>query len=233
MALDVIGSGFPRNGTMSLRAAFVKLGYAPNYHMAEIVPPRPGFNDGHIEAWADFIEGTRRWTGIGCFSDIARAVTSRRAPRSKELADAFPDARVVHTVRDPEAWYASYSTLMRVVQPILWAGFVVPRLRHFRRILRGMESRVFGATAPDRDACLRAYERHNDEVRRTIPADRLLVFEVKEGWGPLCSFLGCPVPDEPFPHVNEGEQLPRLARSVLSKMVTGRWNALRQQLDEL
>jgi hypothetical protein len=231
MALEVIGAGFPRNGTMSLRAAFEKLGYAPSYHMSEVLAPRPGLNDGHVEAWADFLEGKRPMDWHWLFEKYRACCDFPASAFYKELAESWPDARVVLTLRDPERWYASYSTLVRATRPLRWAGYVVPRLRQFRRVVEGLDARVFEGRRIDHDICIRAYQRHNEEVVRTIPADRLLVFEVKEGWQPLCEFLGKPVPDEPFPHLNEGENMAARVRRALPQLALGRGSALRREID--
>jgi hypothetical protein len=232
MALEVIGAGFPRNGTMSLRAAFEKLGYAPSYHMSEVIAPRPGLNDGHIEAWADFLEGKRLMDWAWLMEHYRACCDFPASAFYKELAEVWPDARVVLTLRDPEKWYASYATLMRATRPLFWGGYVVPRLRQFRRVTEGLDARVFEGRRLDRDVCIRAYERHNEEVKRTIPAERLLVFDLKDGWEPLCDFLGKPIPEEPFPHLNEGRGLGARVRKMLPRIVMGRWSALRRDMDD-
>lgn len=123
---------------------------------------------------------------------------------------------------------------MRAVRPLLWAGYVVPHLRHFRRVVDGLHERVFASQRLDRDTWIRAYERHNEEVVRTISPDRLLVFDLSEGWEPLCDFLGKPVPkNEPFPHLNEGQNLAAQCRRVLARVLMGRWGAARGVIEEM
>jgi hypothetical protein len=63
--------------------------------------------------------------------------------------------------------------------------------------------RTFGGRFEDRAHAIETFERHTEEVRQGVPAERLLVFEVGQGWEPLCAHLGVPVPDEPFPHLND------------------------------
>lgn len=233
MVLEVIGAGFPRNGTMSLRSAFETLGYAPSYHMSEVLVPRPGLNEGHAKAWADFIEGKHAMEWEPLFASYRSCCDFPSSAFYRELVEAWPNARVVLTKRDPERWYTSYSTMMRAVRPLLLAGFVVPHLRDFRRVVDGLHERVFDAQRLDRDTWIRAYVRHNEEVVRTVPADRLLVFDLCEGWEPLCEFLGQPVPNEPFPHLNEGKDLAAQSRRVLTRILMGRWGAARGVIEEM
>ncbi len=112
----------------------------------------------------------------------------------KELTAAHRNAKVILTVRDPQRWYDSISaTIFTLRDDQLPAG---PRDIIF--------SRTFDGRLTDRDHCQAVFARHVQAVRETIAPDRLLVFDVKEGWEPLCAFLGVPVPkDEPFPHVND------------------------------
>jgi hypothetical protein len=127
-----------------------------------------------------------------------------------------PDAKVILTVRDPNKWYESaYNTIYRIT----WAAspqvsstrasLVVPtakRMKHARRmIIEVVWQRDFDGRFEDREHAIETFERHNEEVKQRVPAEKLLVYEVKEGWAPLCEFLGVEVPDKPFPHLNDTE----------------------------
>ena len=121
----------------------------------------------------------------------------------EELAREYPDAKVVLSVRDPEKWYESVlGTISRVRQSLSRVLPLVPVLRWLPKMLDEIWSDVFGADFEDRGRTIAAFERHSREVKERVPAERLLVYEVRQGWEPLCRFLGVEVPDEPFPHVN-------------------------------
>jgi hypothetical protein len=203
--LDVIGAGLPRTGTLTLKAALERLGFGPCYHMfdhLELIdrwlpePPRD------LEGWARVFEGYRSvadWPA-GFFW--------------QPLADAFPAARVVLTVRDVDRWYVSFQGMLRARHASMTDG---PFERSFLRLtplLETMARTTFGAVEPfpdwlpGREQAAAAFHRHIARVVASLPADRLLVFDVREGWGPLCAFLGTPVPvGEPFPRLNDLDAL--------------------------
>ncbi|WP_246060169.1 sulfotransferase family protein [Herbidospora galbida] len=209
--MDVIGAGFGRTGTRSLKAALELLGFGPCYHMAGVIaePHR-------VRQWLDVGEGrSADWDAI--FAGHRSAVDFPAASYWRELAAHYPAAKVVLTVRDPGRWYDSASeTIFRrqieAGQPKPWRRRLVTRLIAWRspdfalypRMARAtIFDRVFDGRVADRDHCVAVFRRHVEEVKEAFPADRLLVFECREGWEPLCRFLGVPVPDVPFPQANE------------------------------
>jgi len=216
VALEVIGAGFGRTGTLSMQAALEQLGFAPCYHFTEVIERRPGRNDGHRRAWVDFAKGRRPMDWRWLFTHYRATVDFPMCLYFSELIEAFPDARVVLTVRDPERWFESFDTLVQGLDRIRFGRFFAPKLRAtttiFDRLLRGP---VFGGRL-DRASCVAAFERHRDAVIRRVSADRLLVYDVRSGWDPLCRFLGIPVPETAFPHLNEGDDLDaRMTRALL------------------
>lgn len=208
--MKVIGAGFGRTGTRSLKAALEILGFGPCYHMSTVIaePYR-------VRQWLDVGEGrSRDWDTL--FTGFRSALDWPASAYWRELAGHYPDAKVVLTVRDPARWYDSVS------ETIFRSALEERRLPLRRRVTRWLVARrapdfalyprmaratvmdrVFGGRIDDRDHVLDVYERHAAEVRAAIPAERLLVFEVRDGWEPLCAFLGVPVPEVPFPQVNE------------------------------
>lgn len=216
MALEVIGAGFGRTGTLSVQAALEQLGFAPCYHYTEVIERRPGRNDGHLRAWLDLARGRRAMDWRWLFASYRAVVDFPMCTYYPELLEAFPGARVVLTVRDPERWFESFDTLVRSLHRLRFGRLFAPKLRATATIFEQLvKRRVFGGRL-DRVACLEAFERHRREVVRRVPAERLLVYEVKDGWAPLCAFLGVPEPAAPFPHLNEGEDLAaRMTRSLL------------------
>jgi hypothetical protein len=119
----------------------------------------------------------------------------------RELMALYPQAKVVLNVRDPVAWYESTRDTLWVVQGVLpWWFPRTARRMHDEVIWHGR----FEGEFENRDRAIAIYEAHVREVRRTVPPERLLVFDVQEGWQPLCDFLERPVPaGEPFPHLND------------------------------
>lgn len=197
MALDVIGSGFGRTGTKSLKAALERLCYGKCHHMHEIVE-----HPEQVAHWQNLAAGrTVDWNDV--FAGYRSQVDWPGAHVWRELAHAFPQAKVVHTVRPEEQWWASFD---KTIGKFLARYMDLPLPPHVRDIMTAWNDLVgkgtFGGMADDKSVCLAAFRQRTEEVRTALPADRVLVFDVAEGWGPLCAFLGADVPDEPFPHHN-------------------------------
>lgn len=203
MGLQVIGAGFGRTGTLSLKAALEQLGFGPCYHMYELLgqlehaPSWLAANAGNAEALrtplADY-QATVDWPGCMFW---------------RELLDVYPDAKVVLSVRPPDRWYDSFRETVGAVisqeRPADLPDAFAPMFDVSDQIVR---DRSFGADFDVTDASrvIAAYEAHTGAVRAGVPAERLLEFDVAHGWEPLCAFLGVPVPDAPFPNVNDREQ---------------------------
>ena len=223
--ITVIGAGLPRTGTLSLKSALDLLGFGPTYHMFELMRrPRRVDDwlraaDGHPVDWDDVLRGYRS------------AVDWPASFFYRELAAAYPHARVILTVRDPQRWFDSSERLLRsgalrsmVSRP---ASRLVPLVGRMNRLMSHISATTF---AIDHETAMRgtvgrqravaAFERHVREVAATVPADRLLVFDVREGWEPLCRFLGVPVPAVPFPHDNEAGSFERDFRRRTRRMYT-------------
>lgn len=209
--MKVIGAGFGRTGTASLKAALELLGHGPCYHMSTIIAePR------RVRQWLDIGEGRPAgWDEV--FAGFRSALDWPAAAYWRELAAHYPDAKVILTVRDPERWYDSVASTI-FARALAERRRLPPRRRIVRwlvarrspdfalypRMARAtIIDRVFGGRIDDRDHVLDVFERHIAEVKTAIPPERLLVFDAREGWEPLCAFLGVPVPDEPFPESNE------------------------------
>ncbi len=207
--MQVIGAGFGRTGTMSMQAALEILGYRC-YHMKEVTE-----HAGHLQAWHALVAGRRRWTGRRCLPSFQATVDFPACVYYQELMREFPDAKVILTVRDPQRWFDSFLTLQETTDSFRRFRFI-PRARRFIDFTDLLLGNVFHGTPRDRERCIEVFDRHNGEVQATVPADRLLVFQVQDGWEPLCKFLGREVPDVPFPHLNEGKKtLEELARQRL------------------
>jgi hypothetical protein len=195
MALKVIGAGFGRTGTATLRDVLETLGFGPCHHMRDLI-----VDPAKVTPWARLARGeTVNWDEV--FAGYNSACDWPSADFYRELASHYPEAKVILTVRDPEAWYRSCSkTIFSELNPVIHKGE-----SDLSQAMRAILTRNFGGHADDPDICISAFKRHAEEVRRTIPADRLLVYEVSEGWEPLCRFLGKSIPDSAFPVTNTTE----------------------------
>jgi len=189
MALKIVGSGLGRTGTLSLKHALEQLGFGPCHHMVEVF--------GHPESvplWVAAGEGKADWDLI--FKDYAAAVDYPTAAYWREIADHFPDAKVVHTVRDPDAWFES--TQATIFAPGSFADNPPPALKAFFASF----TKALAGNIHDRAFMVDFFRRHSAEVAAAIAPERLFVMQVGEGWERLCAFLGVPVPDAPYPSEN-------------------------------
>ena len=195
MSLQVIGAGLGRTGTLSLKVALEQLGFLSCYHMAEVI-----MQPARVQDWLDAANGTPNWERT--FAGFTATVDYPGCRYWRELVAAYPDAKVILSVRDPDKWFESTQATIFSEQSL--EHFRIPQLSEFfqRNVFA-----EFGDKIHDRDFMVAAFKRHNDEVRRVIPPARLLVFEAKQGWVPLCEFLGVPVPATPFPHTNSREEM--------------------------
>ncbi|MES9537752.1 MULTISPECIES: sulfotransferase family protein [unclassified Actinomadura] len=224
--MQVIGIGLLRTGTTSLALALDRLGYGPCYNM-RVLNAEPE----RAADWAAAMDGrTVDWGKV--FAGFGCAVGSPSTAFWREIVDAFPDAKVVLTVRDPQRWYDSAAQTMAAVlakPPLLvrmlsWRGprRPDPEAEVLDRVQRTTWHLEIGGPFGERAEMAERFERHVAEVKAYVPEDRLLVFEVKKGWEPLCAFLGVPVPDEPFPRENDAATFKRRQRQALKKTLAPR-----------
>lgn len=195
MVLRVIGAGCGRTGTASLKVALERLLGAPCYHMLEVFQ-----HPEHIALWRQAMGGEEPdWNRL--LEGFAAAVDWPAAACWPELMQAFPDALVLLSLRDPDAWWESANeTIFRAIA----GGPDMPP--EWKAMIDAMMSERFRADPNDRESCIRAFERHNAQVRASVPPARLLVWQSADGWNPICKALGLPVPDEAFPRVNTREE---------------------------
>ncbi|MBI1180338.1 MAG: sulfotransferase family protein [Alphaproteobacteria bacterium] len=198
MALSVIGAGFGRTGTLSLKFALERIGFGPCYHMMEVIQ-----ND-LAGTWYDIACGKAPdWDAV--FAGYRATVDWPACNFYRELADQYPDAKVILSLRDPEKWYQSCSnTIFRAMMSDMQAA-PPPVQRQMAMARKLIVENTFDGRIDDPAHAMAVYRRHNEAVQATIPAERLLVFEAAQGWEPLCRFLGVPVPDDPYPRVNTTE----------------------------
>jgi len=196
MSLKVVGSGFGRTGTLSLKLALEELGFGPCHHMSELSQ-----NPDQLPYWRQAAVGhLPDWNEV--FAGYASCVDWPAARFWREIADHYPDAKVLHSVRPAETWFGS---VQATIYPRMcgWPDAPAGRRRDNMEMARRLiVEQTFGGRLDDRDHALAVFRAHTDEVRRTIAPQRLLVFDVAEGWEPLCRFLDVPVPATDFPRSN-------------------------------
>lgn len=189
MSVRVIGAGLGRTGTTSLRLALEHLLGGPCYQMPDVYR-----NPVHVALWHDAVRGKMPdWDDL--FAGYAAVVDWPAASFWRELSQAYPEALIVLSVRDPEAWWRSANdTIFSVVQN--------STNEPWRDMVTDLFASRFTRSLDDRSVCIEAFERHNAEVREGISDGRLLEWQPSDGWGPLCRALDLPIPDMPFPHAN-------------------------------
>jgi sulfotransferase family protein len=227
--MEIIGAGFGRTGTTSLKVALERLGFGPCEHMFDVTrdPDRVrlwlGIADGEPADWSQVFCGYRAtvdWPGAAYW---------------RELTEAFPLAKVVLTVRDPDRWFDSavqtifkfptrcHSRLQRAVFAAMSrlnpSSVAVPRMLQAVVVSRVFRGQTLDGGDGDREFATRLFREHIEAVKASVPAGRLLVFDVAEGWQPLCAFLGVPVPDGPFPRANDLDTFRRRLTGQLRQAV--------------
>ena len=191
MALEVIGAGLGRTGTLSLKLALEHLGIGPCYHMTKIM----GQARLRMPQWFAVVNGKPDWEAI--FDGFHATVDYPTCTYWRQLAEHYPEAKVILSDRDAEGWYES------VRATILSPGNVEALLNSpIRDFMLGAVMGDYVDHLADRDYMIAYFNRWRDEVIAGLPPERLLVHRAADGWEPLCRFLGVSVPAEPYPRVN-------------------------------
>jgi hypothetical protein len=196
--MDVIGAGFGRTGTLSLKVALEQLGFGPCMHMLALLDDAEqaalfrkaaeGDRDS-LHAALDGCRSTVDWPGAYFW---------------RELVEDNPAAKVILTVRDPQQWYDSIEQTILAAATRARSATGAPEFEARRAMIDAtVLEGTFGGRLGDREHAVKVFEEQSAEVRRVVPAGRLLEFRVADGWEPLCAFLGRPVPDAPFPRLND------------------------------
>ena len=195
MPLKVIGAGVGRTGTNSLKLAINRLGLGPCHHMLEVRQNMPM----HVPLWVAAVDGNPDWQAI--YNGYQSAVDWPTAGFFRELHAVYPAAKFILSYRSPESWVESFSET--IYKALAGKEQAPPELQDWI----AMSGRVIDKTGfpLDLDAAglTKAYIAHNEAVKAAIPTRQLLLYQVKDGWDPLCTFLGVPVPSEPFPRTND------------------------------
>ena len=193
--MHVIGAGVGRTGTYSLKLAINRLGLGPCHHMEAVIQNMPA----QVPLWSAALEGRADWGAI--YKGFDSAVDWPTAAFFRELAAANPTTKFILTHREPETWADSFGET--IYKAMAMRHQAPPDRRAWLEMAYGVVARSGFPEGLDRDALIKGFVAHNDAVKATIPASRLLVYQVRDGWEPLCAFLDVPVPDEPFPRTND------------------------------
>lgn len=193
MTLKVIGTGFGRTGTDSMREALNILGFGPCHHMRELIADRS-----HRQDWRDMAAGGPADWGklLGRYRSCVDWPSAYYWP---QLIDAFPEARVILTWRSAESWWSSFE---KTILPVVLADTETEESAPGSQLV---SLRVFGGKPHDREHCMAVYEANVAAVKAQVPPERLLVHKLGDGWEPLCHHLQVPVPEVPYPSSNSSE----------------------------
>lgn len=192
MTLSIIGAGFGRTGTDSLKTALEMLGVGKCYHMHEVIP-----HQDRVDTWRAIAKGdTPDWDAI--FHGFGATVDWPTAFYWRELAAHYPEAKILLSVRDADRWYDSMektilTTLRQSTDPESLG-------------LQLIRDKVFGGNIEDRDHVIATYQQNIADVQATIPPERLLTYHTGDGWDPIYRFLDIPVPEEAYPHKNQTDE---------------------------
>jgi hypothetical protein len=207
--MQVIGAGLMRTATTTQMVALEQLGFGACYHMRDLLADL----ENGLPLWEDVADGSPDWERI--FGAANSTLDWPSARYYRELMDYYPDAKILLSVRDGDAW-------VRSMRATVWGMFhgdsVIHHLSDARAVLDPLWQRYTalmrritwqegtGVLAGETytDAGLAAVmNRWNDEVKSTVPPERLLVWDPADGWEPLCGFLGVDVPEDPLPRLND------------------------------
>ncbi|MFL5823710.1 MAG: sulfotransferase family protein [Solirubrobacteraceae bacterium] len=207
--MKLIGAGLPRTGTLSQKVALEMLGLGPCYHMVNVLSDLD-----EAPAWRRALDGDSPWDDI--FEGFESTVDWPGSFFYRQLGEHYPEAKVLLSTRDADAWERS-------MRDTIWGIFygdmlmrdlsearerIDPKWRAYTDMMKGMweHSGLINAGADTTSEDMQAaMERYEQDVQQNVPSDRLLVWSVTDGWEPLCEFLGVPVPDQPFPHLNDSK----------------------------
>lgn len=224
MALKVIGAGFPRTGTNSLKRSLEMLGISKTYHFKDLVK-----NPDNLHLWEQLEQtNTTDWETI--YEGYQGSVDFPCYPWYKEHMEVYPDAKVIMTVRPFEDWYASMKSTIWVsgpqtpIEKMVFMGKMAfdsnlrKTIKCVKFVKKFLWERQFEGRFLDKEFVKTVWEKHHQEVKDHVPAEKLLVYDIRTGWEPLCKFLDLPVPTEALPHLNKRENF----KAMLKEMMDGK-----------
>lgn len=221
MSIQIIGAGFPRTGTNTLRESLNMLGYVKTYHMKELL-----VHPEDLQYWSELRQTkTTNWDAL--YNGYKATVDYPCYPWYKEHMKRYPDAKVILSTRPFEKWYESFSsTIWRAQNPTEEQRAAMaervkddPRLQKVMKVMQFAKEIIIGDhfqnRFEDKEFMKEVFDKHHEEVKAFVPADKLLVYNVSEGWEPLCQFLGKPKPDTALPHTNKKEDFAEMLNELM------------------
>lgn len=221
--IKVIGAGFPRTGTTTLKNSLETLGFGKCYHMKELLvhPER-------LKYWKELDEkGNTDWDAL--FDNYHSCVDVPGYPYYKILMQQYPEAKVILTHRPFDQWYTSAANTIKQAGPqtILEKLAMLIKLPFDARLRRAVKAiqffeRIFwkdqfNGKFDDKESAKQIYQKHINDVKEYVPKEKLLVYNVADGWAPLCAFLNVTIPLQDFPHLNKKEQF----KEMLGHLIKG------------
>lgn len=205
MAIKIIGVGLGRTGTYSLKLAISQLGHGPCHHMEEVVKKM----DSQVPLWSEAVNGNADWAEI--YEGYNSAVDWPTASFFHELIKEYPKAKFILTERNPENWADSFgSTIYKLIE----GKNNAPKIMHnWIDMCIDVLNKSGVPLGLDRNGLINGFIAHNNAVKKEIPKEQLLIYQVKQGWEPLCDFLNAPVPNETFPKTNNREEFWELIKA--------------------
>ncbi len=223
MSIKFIGAGLPRTGTNTLKRALETLGYAKTYHMKELLN-----NPEKLSYWLSMeSSGTMDYDTI--YDGFVASVDFPCYPWYKEHMEKYPEAKVILTTRPFDKWYKSLESTIWTAGPqtlpeklrMMSKLIFDSRLRKVIGCVKLAKRQIFEVSMQNRfgdiDFARKMWEAHHEDVKKHVPAEKLLIYEVKDGWGPLCDFLGVPEPSEPLPHLNKKENFKSMLAGLMNE----------------
>lgn len=204
MTLKIIGAGMGRTGTASLKVAIEQLGVGDCYHMSEVLK-----NPGYTADWVNAADGNADWLKI--FNGYSATVDNPGCNFWKALADYYPQAKVILTVRDANKWFDSTN---ETIHSIEFANFI--KNSPFGEMVQKTIWDIVENRMQDRSHMVDFFKNRTSEIIDYIEPERLLVYEVSEGWEPLCTFLNLPVPETEFPRINSRDETKELLANLIA-----------------
>ncbi|GJM29418.1 MAG: hypothetical protein DHS20C17_20530 [Cyclobacteriaceae bacterium] len=227
MSIKVIGAGFPRTGTNSLKRCLEMLGISRCYHMKELL-----VNPDQLPLWLELENtGTTNWEQL--YDGFQGTVDFPCYPFYRQHLEKYPEAKVILTIRDFDCWYKSVKSTVWTAGPqnlgqkLVMLGRMISAAR-VRKVVncvgfvkRMLWQKQFHGRFEDPAFAQEIFNQHIEDVKANVPADQLLVYDIREGWGPLCQFLGVSEPSEELPHLNKRETFKTMMQSLIKtgKMV--------------
>eukprot|EP00048_Salpingoeca_helianthica_P016655 m.233486 g.233486 ORF g.233486 m.233486 type:complete len:256 (+) comp19167_c0_seq1:34-801(+) len=218
--IKVIGLGYGRTGTLSLKMALEELGFGPCYHMTEVLT-KPA----HVAVWTSFLQQGKQIEWDDLLANYHSAVDFPITTAVEELAAYYPAAKLVLTTREAGSWFESANDTIFAL-PRDWSAsvlsFFIPPARKFYSMIAACYAHAPMNGRLDREGAIANFNAHNERMRTIFPPERVLDFQVKQGWAPLCTFLGVPVPSTPFPNGNDTPEFRRrlhISRALASVLL--------------